>query len=99
LSLAQRQKLGLARAIVKRPEMLILYDPVGPLDLREQIDIRDRLLAELAGRTVIWAVQHEEWAAVFEEVVELHDGRLVRHGPPDGSGEPHGAGAKLVPAQ
>jgi hypothetical protein len=48
---------------------------------------------------VIWAVQHEDWAAAFEEVVELRDGRLIRHGPPGAVGEPHGAGAKLVPAQ
>ena len=41
LSLAQRQKLGLARAIMKRPDILVIYDPLGPLDLREQVELRD----------------------------------------------------------
>jgi ABC-type sulfate/molybdate transport systems ATPase subunit len=81
LSLAQRQKLGLARAIMKRPDMLILYDPLGPLDLKEQTELREALLETLTDSTVIWALQHEEWASAFDQVLELREGRLVRHGP------------------
>ncbi|MFZ1430707.1 MAG: ABC transporter transmembrane domain-containing protein [Geminicoccaceae bacterium] len=81
LSLAQRQKLGLARAIMKRPDMLILYDPLGPLDLREQTELRDALLEALTDSTVIWALQHEEWASAFDQVLELREGRLAHHGP------------------
>ena len=40
---------ALARAIVKRPDILVLYDPLGPLDQREQIEVRDALL-EAFGR-------------------------------------------------
>ena len=47
LSVAQRQKLGVARAVVKRPDILVLYDALGPLDLREQIELRDQLLDDL----------------------------------------------------
>ena len=49
LSVAQRQKLGLARALVKRPDMLVLYDPLGPLDQREQLEVRDALLEAFGG--------------------------------------------------
>lgn len=96
LSLPQRQKLGLARALLKRPDILILHDPLGPLDLAEQVAIRDRVLAECAGRTVIWALQHEEWAKAFEQMIELRGGRVARHGP---SGEGPAPAAKLVAAQ
>jgi ABC-type multidrug transport system fused ATPase/permease subunit len=96
LSLPQRQKLALARALLKRPDILILHDPLGPLDLQEQMAIRDTILAERAGRTVIWAVQHEEWAAAFEQVIELKGGRVVHCGP---SGEEPAPAAKLIPAQ
>jgi ABC-type Na+ transport system ATPase subunit NatA len=81
LSPPQRQKLALARAVLKRPDVLILHDPVGALDLQEQIGVRDRLLAEFAGRTIIWALQHRDWAALFDDVIELEDGRVVRQGP------------------
>ena len=50
LSVAQRQKLGLARALVKRPDILVLYDPLGPLDQREQIGAARRA-ARGVGRT------------------------------------------------
>ena len=48
LSLPQRQKLALARAILKRSEILILYDPTGPLDPAEQVAILDNLLRGLS---------------------------------------------------
>ena len=41
LSLPQRQKLALARAILKRPEILILYDATGSLDPGDQLAILD----------------------------------------------------------
>jgi putative ABC transport system ATP-binding protein len=86
LSMAQRQKLGLARALVKRPDILVLYDPLGPLDQREQLELRDALLEACAGRTIIWALQHDGWASLFDRVIELDEGRLVREGPPGGDG-------------
>ena len=99
LSFAQRQKLGLARAIMKRPDMLVLYDPLGPLDLREQAELRDGLLAGLAGRTVVWALQHDEWASAFEQVIELHEGRLVRLGPVAAGAGPETEAPQLVNAE
>jgi putative ABC transport system ATP-binding protein len=99
LSVAQRQKLGLARALVKRPDLLVLYDPLGPLDLKEQTEIRDRLLEALRERTVIWALQHDGWSASFDEVLELDGGRLVRQDTVPEAGGPPASEAKLVPAQ
>jgi ABC-type multidrug transport system fused ATPase/permease subunit len=99
LSLAQRQKVGLARAVIKQPDILVLYDPLGPLDQREQIEVRDLLLAATDGRSVIWALQHDEWASVFDRVIELDEGRLVREGPARGAGGADQAHAKLVTAK
>jgi putative ABC transport system ATP-binding protein len=99
LSLAQRQKLGLARAIVKRPDILVLYDPLGPLDPREQIEVRDALLGVYSEGTVIWAIQNHEWASVFDQVIELDEGRLVHHGPVEGAQAPDPDRAKLLTAE
>jgi ABC-type multidrug transport system fused ATPase/permease subunit len=78
LSLPQRQKLALARAILKRPEILILYDPVAPLDAADQVHIRDAILEELADRTVIWALPSPDWAEAFEEVIVLMNGQVIK---------------------
>jgi putative ABC transport system ATP-binding protein len=77
LSPAQRQKLVIARAVLKRPDVAVLYDPVGALDPQEQLKVRDALLEEFAGRTLVWAVQHDDWASRFDQVLVLPEGRLV----------------------
>jgi putative ABC transport system ATP-binding protein len=80
LSLAQRQKLTLARAILKHPEILIAYDPVGPLDPHEQSAVLDAVLEEFAGRTVIWALSRGDWAERFHHVLVMQRGRVVEQG-------------------
>jgi energy-coupling factor transporter ATP-binding protein EcfA2 len=80
LSLAQRQKLALARAIVKRPEVLVAYDPIGPLDPSEQTAVLDAVLEALSGRTVIWALSRGDWAQRFDHVLVMQRGRVVEQG-------------------
>jgi putative ABC transport system ATP-binding protein len=80
LSLAQRQKLALARAILKRPEILILYEATASLDPSEQQAILDALLPEFAERSLIWAVSHSDWAAKFDYVLVMRSGLVVEQG-------------------
>jgi ABC-type multidrug transport system fused ATPase/permease subunit len=80
LSLAQRQKLALARAILKRPEVLIAYDPIGPLDPAEQTVVLDAVLEASRGRTVIWALSRGDWAQRFDHVLVMQRGRVVEQG-------------------
>jgi putative ABC transport system ATP-binding protein len=80
LSLPQRQKLAIARALLKQPEVLILYDATGPLDPAEQATILDTLLAEFAERTLIWALNRSDWARKFDHVLVMRKGRVVEQG-------------------
>ncbi len=80
LSLAQRQKLALARAILKRPEILIVYDATAALDPGEQQAIIERCLASFKGRTLIWALGRWEWAEKFDQVLVMRHGRLAALG-------------------
>jgi putative ABC transport system ATP-binding protein len=80
LSLPQRQKLAIARAILKRPEILIMYDAAGPLDPAEQRTILETLLEEFAGRSLIWALNRSDWAERFDHVLVMRAGRVVEQG-------------------
>ncbi len=80
LSPVQRQKLALARALMKRPEVFVFDDPLAPFDSREQALVRDALLEYLADKSVFWALQNAEWARHFNDVIVLDQGRLVEHG-------------------
>ncbi len=55
--------MAIARALLKRPEVLILYDATGPLDPGEQAAILDTLLAEFADRTLIWGLDTQRLGA------------------------------------
>ena len=80
LSLPQRQKLAIARALLKRPEVLIMYDATGPLDPAEQLAILDRLLEEFDERTLIWALNRSDWARKFDHVLVMRKGQVVEQG-------------------
>ncbi|MEO1019842.1 MAG: ATP-binding cassette domain-containing protein, partial [Pseudomonadota bacterium] len=83
LSAAQRQKLALAREIIKQPKVLILYDPTGPLDSSEQNKIRQNILDEFKDRTIFWVLNDPRWSEAFDQVVVLERGRVVECGSPD----------------
>lgn len=80
LSAAQRQKLAIARAIIKNPQMLILSDPTAALDGVEARSVRDAILEEFDGRSIIWAPKEHQWAELFDLVLVLENGRLAEIG-------------------
>ncbi len=80
LSLAQRQKLALARALLKRPDVLIAHDPTSPLDPSEQLAVIDSLVKAFDGRTLIWSLNRVDWAERFDHVLVMRQGQIVEQG-------------------
>lgn len=76
----QRIKLALARAVMKRPDLLILSETTAALDLTSQQHVLDGLLAEFAGRGVIWSAHRTDMANRFDQVLVLQKGRVVEQG-------------------
>ena len=79
LSRGQKQRLGLARALVHEPEVLLLDEPASGLDPRSRIELRD-LLRELAadGKTVLVSSHVlSELEEVYDRAVFLSRGRTV----------------------
>ena len=80
LSAAQRQKLALARALIKQPDILILSEATSSLDSANQAGIIDALLREFENRCLIWSVQRASMAKEFDEVLIMRHGRLLERG-------------------
>ena len=80
LSLAQRQKLAIAREVLRRPELVLLHEPTLALDAADQPLVRDALLEAFRGRSIVWSLQDQEWASRFERVIVLERGRVVAQG-------------------
>ncbi|MFI4988304.1 MAG: ABC transporter transmembrane domain-containing protein [Alphaproteobacteria bacterium] len=77
---AQRQKLAIARAVLKRPDLLILNDALAALDSGAQGKILDNLRAEFKGRGLVAVLNRAGLARGFERVLVMRSGRVVEDG-------------------
>jgi len=80
LSGGQMQRVAIARALIGDPEVLLVDEPTGNLDLaatREVLDILDGLHAE--GRTILMITHEEDVAAHADRRLVLVGGRLHDH--------------------
>lgn len=80
LTSAQRQKLAIVRALMKRPDLLVLNEATSAMDPAVQDRIARAILDEREGRGVVWNVNRPALAAQFAQVAVMDDGRLVEIG-------------------
>ena len=80
LSGGQRQRLALARAVVGRPAVLVMDDPLSALDVRTERAVHQELHKVLADVTAIIAVHRPSTVALADRVAFLHEGRIVATG-------------------
>jgi ABC-2 type transport system ATP-binding protein len=76
------QRLGMAQALLNRPDLLILDEPTDGVDPIGRHEIRDLLLDEKGRGTTIFLNSHllSEVERLCDHVAILRDGRLVRQG-------------------
>ncbi len=80
LSATQRQKLAIARAVIKRPDVLIVDEATATLDSATERRIIDNLLRMHSGGGLIWVLHRAGLADGFGHVVVLKDGKVVDMG-------------------
>ncbi len=83
LNATQRQKLCIARAIIKKPDVLILNQATSGFDLSTQTRLMKNILKEFEGRSLIWSLDHAEKTAEFDYVLIMRGGRIADQGRPD----------------
>jgi ATP-binding cassette, subfamily B, bacterial len=80
LSGGQRQRLSLARAIVGRPRVLVLDDPLSALDVHTEALVEEALSRVLKGVTALVVVHRPSTVALADRVAYLDGGRIVATG-------------------
>jgi ABC-type multidrug transport system fused ATPase/permease subunit len=83
LSSVQRQKIGIARALLRRPDILILNDAASTFDAPSQRRLVEKTLEAMEGRTVIWTTHRPDVARLFPGIAVMRGGRIVETGSPD----------------
>jgi ATP-binding cassette subfamily B protein len=76
----QRQRLAIARAIVKRPEIYLFDDSFSALDLSTDARLRRALRPATANSTVVIVAQRVSTIVDADHVIVLEDGRIVGQG-------------------
>ncbi len=80
LSLGNQQRLGLAKALLHKPQLLILDEPINGLDPEGIKEIRDLLLAQAAEGATIFLSSHilNEISKVADRIGIIHQGKLIK---------------------
>ena len=100
LSTGQRQRLTLARAILKEPQILLLDEPTASLDAETEERLVRRLAEWGRGRSVLLVTHRLSTARLADRVVFLERGKVVESGAPDQLlARPGGAFRALVEAE
>jgi ATP-binding cassette subfamily B protein len=80
LSGGQRQRLALARAVLGRPRVLVLDDPLSALDVHTEALVEQALARVLRGTTAIIVVHRPSTVALADRVALLKDGVIAAVG-------------------
>jgi len=80
LSTGQRQKLGIARALLKRADLMILSESTSALDPLAQDRLAEKVLEARERRGIVWIVNRAGMASRFDRVIVLDDGRVAEDG-------------------
>ena len=86
LSGGQQQRIAIARALVNEPQILLLDEPLGALDLkmRKEMQLELKSMHERLGITFIYITHDQEEAInMSDRIVVMNQGRFEQTGTPD----------------
>ena len=87
LSGGQEQRVGIARAIVTDPDLLLCDEPTGDLDRKSGDEILDLLqtLNREHGKTIVMVTHDLDLLAGWDRVLVVDEGRIVADDTPEGA--------------
>lgn len=85
LSGGQQQRIAIARALVNEPEVLLLDEPLGALDLklRKEMQLEIKSMQQRLGITFLYVTHDQEEALTMSDtIVVMRNGRILQIGTP-----------------
>lgn len=98
LSVAQRQKAGLIRALLKRPQLVILNNTISAFDEASQRRLIGRIRGDLADAALILVTHTAALARAFDRIIVMQNGRIAEMGKPADLDQPNSKFQALIGA-
>jgi ATP-binding cassette subfamily B protein len=76
----QKQRLSIARAVIKKPPIFIFDDTFSALDFKTDAALRQAISQKLTGRTLLVVTQRVSTAKQSDQILVLDNGRVVGKG-------------------
>lgn len=79
LSGGEAHRIALARLLLVDEDCILVFDePTAHLDIETELELKERLLPILAGRTVLFATHRLHWTGDMDRTIALEGGAIVR---------------------
>lgn len=82
LSSVQRQKLAIARGLLKQPDLLVMDQALMVFDAPNRARLLDAILRFMKGRGVLWVLESPSMADAFDEIWLMRSGKIIERGRP-----------------
>ena len=73
--------MGLARALVRDPSVLILDEPTSNMDVESERAVQQRLLSAIQGKTLVLITHRLSMLRIVDRIVVLDEGKVRMDGP------------------
>jgi ABC-type iron transport system FetAB ATPase subunit len=80
LSATQRQRIGLARSIIKSPDILVINEATAVLDTASEKRLITRIREEMNTKCLFWVFARTPLAESFDNVLVMERGKIVGNG-------------------
>jgi ABC-type bacteriocin/lantibiotic exporter with double-glycine peptidase domain len=80
ISGGEKQRISIARALLRKPAMLIMDEATSSLDQGTERRLLDRLIGELKGTTLVFITHRLDVALRSDQVLVMSEGRLLERG-------------------